>query len=65
MTDDRWQRVKALFQATVERPAGERDAFLASAAADDDALRSEVESLLASDADVSVHALRIDEDPQL
>ena len=35
MTDDRWQRVKALFQATVERPVGERDAFLASAAGDD------------------------------
>ena len=50
MTDDRWQRVKALFQAAVERPASEREAFLASAAGDDDALRREVESLLASDA---------------
>jgi Tol biopolymer transport system component len=50
MTDDRWQRVKALFQAAVERPAAERDAFLASAAGGDDALRREVESLLDSDA---------------
>jgi hypothetical protein len=50
MTDERWQRVKALFQAAVERPAGERTAFLATAAADDDELRREVESLLASDA---------------
>jgi eukaryotic-like serine/threonine-protein kinase len=50
LTDERWQRVKALFQAAVERPAEERDAFLASAAGDDDELRREVESLLTSDA---------------
>jgi len=50
MTDERWRRVKALFQAAVERPAGERTAFLANAAGDDDELRREVESLLASDA---------------
>ena len=50
MTDERWQRVKALFQAAVERPAGERGAFLAAATGDDEALRAEVESLLASDA---------------
>jgi eukaryotic-like serine/threonine-protein kinase len=42
--------VKALFQAAVERPAAERDAFLVAATGDDDALRREVESLLASDA---------------
>jgi hypothetical protein len=54
MIDQRWARVKALFQAAAERPAAERDAFLAAAAADDDELRGEVESLLASDAaDVS------------
>jgi serine/threonine-protein kinase len=41
--------VKALFQAAVERPAGERAAFLAAATGDDDALRREVESLLTSD----------------
>jgi Tol biopolymer transport system component len=50
MTDNRWQRVKALFQAAVERPAGERTAFLAAASGDDDELRREVESLLAADA---------------
>ena len=50
MTDDRWQRVKELFQAAVERPSAERARFLASAAGDDEALRREVESLLASDA---------------
>ena len=50
MTDERWLRVKALFQAAVERPPDERDAFLTSAVGDDDALRREVESLLTSDA---------------
>ena len=50
MSDDRWLRVKALFQAAVERPAEERDAFLAASTGDDAALRREVESLLASDA---------------
>ena len=50
MTDERWPRVKALFQAAVERPPAERDAFLAAATGDDDALRQEVASLLTSDA---------------
>ena len=49
MTNERWQEVRALFEATVERPAEERDAFLHLASADDEALRAEVESLLASD----------------
>jgi serine/threonine protein kinase len=47
--DDRWPRVKALFQATVERPPDERAAFLAAATGDDAALRREVESLLTAD----------------
>src|SRR6185503_13732301 len=49
VTDERWPRVKALFQAAVERPPAERDAFLAAATGDDDALRREVASLLTSD----------------
>ena len=49
MTDERWPRVKALFQAAVERPPDERDAFLAAATGDDEALRREVESLLTWD----------------
>jgi Tol biopolymer transport system component len=49
--DERWARVKELFQAALERPPAERLAFVAAAAADDAALRREVESLLASDAD--------------
>ena len=49
MTDQRWSRVKALFQATVERPLEERNAFLVAATREDEALRREVESLLTSD----------------
>jgi hypothetical protein len=49
MTDERWPRVKALFQAAVERPVAERAAFLAAETGDDAELRREVESLLASD----------------
>ena len=50
MTDDRWPRVKRLFEAAVEQPPAERSAFLAAASAGDDALRHEVEELLAADA---------------
>ena len=49
MTDARWQQVKALFEATVERPPAERAAFLAAADGGDEALRREIESLLESD----------------
>ncbi len=49
MSDARWQQVKALFQATLERPPAERAAFLAAATGGDDALRREIESLLDSD----------------
>ena len=49
MTDERWERVKALFQLAVEKPAPERDALLASLVGGDEELRREVESLLASD----------------
>ena len=50
MSGERWLRVKDLFQAALDRSPSERDAFLAAAAQGDDALRHEVESLLASDA---------------
>ena len=49
VTDARWRRVKALFEAALERPPSERAAFLATAVVDDEGLRAEVESLLASD----------------
>jgi hypothetical protein len=50
VTDDRWARVKAVFQAAVERPATEREVFVAAETADDETVRRAVESLLASDA---------------
>jgi serine/threonine protein kinase len=43
-----WVRVKGVFQAAVERPRGEREAFLREACGDDETLRSEVESLFAA-----------------
>jgi Tol biopolymer transport system component/tRNA A-37 threonylcarbamoyl transferase component Bud32 len=49
VTDTRWVLVKALFQATVERPLSERAAFLAATAGDDETLRREVQSLLDAD----------------
>src|ERR1043165_8081941 len=58
MTDSRWARVKALFQAALEHPATDRAAFVATAAGDDEPLRREVESLLASDA---AHDAAVDE----
>jgi len=45
---DKWDQVKELFASALERNPGERDSFLKQACAGDDALRSEVESLLAS-----------------
>ena len=50
MNAERWQRVKALFETAVERPAADREAFLIAATDGDDVLRRDVESLLASDA---------------
>ena len=50
MTDERWVRVKALFQAAAELPAAERDAFLSTEASNDPAVHREVASLLAADA---------------
>ena len=49
MTSDRWQQVERLFQAALEREGNQRAAFLGEACAGDDALRQEVESLLAQE----------------
>ena len=49
MSDARWQQVKALFTAAVERPPAERAAFLAGAVGHDETLRAEVEALLDAD----------------
>ncbi len=49
MTPERWERVAELYRAALERPAGEREAFLTQACGADDELRREVESLLAQE----------------
>lgn len=46
--DERWLRIERLYHAAQELDQHERAAFLASACADDEDLRHEVESLLAS-----------------
>ena len=47
MTPERWQEIERLYHAARERDADERPAFLAAACGGDDALRGEVETLLA------------------
>src|SRR6185436_10773398 len=47
MTPERWQRIEALYQEALARSPADRPAFLASACADDGAMRRNVESLLA------------------
>ena len=49
LASDNWARVKEVFAAARALPADRRPAYLADACGDDDALRQEVESLLASD----------------
>ena len=46
---DRWATVERIYHDAVDRPLSERAAFLQAACAGDDALRHEVESLLAND----------------
>src|SRR3954465_6436128 len=48
MKPERWQQIDELFLAALEHDSGERMAFVAQACADDESLRSEVESLIAS-----------------
>ena len=50
MDPERWERVARLFESALERDPTAREAFLRDAAGDDEALRREVESLLAQDA---------------
>jgi serine/threonine protein kinase len=49
MTTDRYQRIKQVFMAAVEKPTAQRAEFLAEACQGDSMLREEVEFLLASD----------------
>ena len=48
-TPERWARIERLYHEALACGANERGSFLADACAGDDALRSEVESLLAHD----------------
>lgn len=48
MTPERWQKVKEIFNSAIQYGPAERGAFLSGACSGDDALRSEVESLMAS-----------------
>ncbi len=48
-TPERWARVERLYHEALAHSAHEREAFLAVACAGDDALRREIESLLAHD----------------
>jgi serine/threonine-protein kinase len=48
VTEERWQRVKAIFAEAMERQVDDRVAYVDAACADDPALRAEVASLLAA-----------------
>ena len=53
MKTDRWNLIEEIFQGALERPLPERHDFVIRACGDDSELRSEVESLLASDRDAA------------
>ncbi len=55
MDTSRWQRIEELFHAALDRPVGEREAFVRAASGGDDALVREVVRLL--EADESPHSL--------
>src|SRR3989442_14046791 len=48
MKQERWQKVKEIFNSAVQYEPEERAAFLLQACGEDEALRKEVESLIAS-----------------
>jgi serine/threonine protein kinase/Tfp pilus assembly protein PilF len=53
MKPERWERIDNLLQSALARMPQERSAFLAQACGDDELLRSEVESLIASHDDAN------------
>jgi len=53
MKPERWKQIDQLLEAALDRPPGERAAFLNQACAGDEALRRGVESLLSSDGQAS------------
>ena len=50
MGDARWQRARAIFEAALDLPEHEREAYVTAACGDDAELRAEVEALLDHDA---------------
>ena len=50
LTPERWQHVARIYELAIDQDAAARDAFLSDACAGDEALRSEVESLIGQDA---------------
>jgi eukaryotic-like serine/threonine-protein kinase len=48
MTPERWRQVREIFHAALDRAVGERSAFLQDACGGDEALKKEVESLVAA-----------------
>jgi len=59
MTIDRWNRIEEIFQSALERPSSERSEYVARACGDDEELRAEIESLLASEggSDATLYSL--------
>ncbi len=51
MNADRWKRIQEVFEAALEVPASDRDAWIEKTCLSDSALRAEVSSLLAADQD--------------
>ena len=51
ITDDRWTRIKEIFNSAQDRLPAERSAFLNEVCGDDPSVREEVEALLLADAD--------------
>jgi serine/threonine protein kinase/tetratricopeptide (TPR) repeat protein len=48
MTPERWRKVEEVFESALERAPEERSAYLTNACADDESLRKQVETLIAS-----------------
>jgi serine/threonine-protein kinase len=51
MSDDRWQRIQAIFEQAVQRDPAECESYLAQACASEPGVREEVDRLLAHDAE--------------
>src|SRR4029434_7215128 len=50
MNPEQWRKIREIFDAASDRPAGERAEFVAHACADDEETRRRVEAMLAADA---------------